>query len=89
MTLFSNFLHMHENGRRIQTRQYRNDSSGNEVLVHTAEVEYFSFEQAGGHTTYTDGTVMIQVGEKNEPYVKQTWVTFSSYCLDKSLWPSV
>ena len=61
MTIFSHFLHMHENGRRLETRQYRNDSSGNEVLVDSAEVEYYSFLQAGGHVTYTDGTVTIQV----------------------------
>ena len=62
VTVFSHFLHMHENGQRSQTRQYRNDTDGNEVLIHTAEVEYYSFEQAGGHSLYPDGTVTIQVG---------------------------
>ncbi|CAM9371631.1 unnamed protein product, partial [Hapterophycus canaliculatus] len=46
--IFYHFLHMHENGQTMRTRQYRNDSSGNEVLVHAAEVEYYSFLQAGG-----------------------------------------
>ncbi|CAM9469275.1 unnamed protein product, partial [Hapterophycus canaliculatus] len=46
--IFYHFFHMHENGQTMRTRQYRNDSSGNEVLVHAAEVEYYSFLQAGG-----------------------------------------
>lgn len=65
MTVFSHFLHMHENGRRLQTRQYRSDSSGNEALIHTADVEFYSFAQAGGRSVYTDGTVTIQVGERH------------------------
>lgn len=66
VTVYSHFLHMHENGRRLQTRQYRNDSSGNEEMVHSAEVEFYSFEQAGGHPVYTDGTITIQVGERGD-----------------------
>ena len=69
VTIFSHFFHAHENGQRFETRQYRNDSSGNEVLVRSAEVEYFSFEQAGGHTVFTDGTASIQVSERNDCYV--------------------
>lgn len=42
VAVVSHFLHMHENGQRLQTRQYRNDSNGNEVLVHSTEVEYYS-----------------------------------------------
>ena len=61
-TLFSHTLHMHENGRRLQTRQYRNDSSGNEVLIHATGVEYYSFEQAAGHTVFADANSTIQVG---------------------------
>ena len=57
---------MHENGRRLQTRQYRNDSSGNEVLIHSADVEYYSFDQAAGHTVYVDASATIQVGEKSK-----------------------
>lgn len=52
---------MHENGQRSITRQYRNDSSGNEVLVHSAEVEYYSFLQAGGFLVTTNDSVTIQV----------------------------
>ena len=62
VTVFGHFLHMHENGQRMVTRQYRNDSSGNEVLVRTAEVEYYSFLQAGGHVVDTDSSATIQVG---------------------------
>ena len=61
VTIFSHFLHMHENGQRQETRQYRNDSSGNEVLVHSAEVEYYSFLQAGGFLVPTNDSVTIQV----------------------------
>ncbi|CAN0444040.1 unnamed protein product, partial [Hapterophycus canaliculatus] len=48
VSVFYHFLHMHENGQRMRTRQYRNDSSGKEVLLHTADVEYYSYLQAGG-----------------------------------------
>lgn len=67
VTVFSHFLHMHENGRRLQTRQYRNDSSGNEALVHSADVEYYSFLQAGGYLVTTNDSVTIQVCE-NEAF---------------------
>eukprot|EP00752_Nemacystus_decipiens_P002626 g2458.t1 len=66
VTVFSHFLHMHENGQRLETRQYRNDSSGNEVLVHSAEVEYYSFLQAGGHVLNTNDSVTIQKGDRFE-----------------------
>lgn len=52
---------MHENGQRMETRQYRNDSDGNEQLIDTTEVEYYSFLQAGGHVTAHDGSDTIQV----------------------------
>lgn len=52
---------MHENGQRMQTRQYRTDSSGNEDLVRTADVEYYSFLQAGGFGVTVDENVTIQV----------------------------
>ncbi|CAM9101397.1 unnamed protein product [Ectocarpus fasciculatus] len=58
VTVFSHLFHMHENGQRMLTRQYRSDSDGNEVLVHAAEVEYYSFEQAGVHmVTVNDSTI--------------------------------
>ena len=66
VTIFNHFLHMHENGQRAITRQYRNDSSGNEVLVHSAEVEYYSFLQAGGFVVPTNESVTIQVGAGDE-----------------------
>ena len=64
MTVYYHFLHAHENGQRIVTRQYREDGSGNEVLVHTAEVEYYSFLQAGGYVVKTNDSVTIQVKSK-------------------------
>lgn len=69
---------MHENGQRMITRQYRNDSSGNEVLVHDADIEYYSSEQAGGHTVYTDGTATIQVGGSDELRASQRGAPSSS-----------
>lgn len=57
-------LHMHENGQMMQTRQYRNDSDGVKQLIHTANVEYFSFLQAGGHMTTYGGDVTIEVSTK-------------------------
>lgn len=61
MKIFYHFLHMHENGQRMRTRQYRNDINGNEVLVNAAEVEYYSFLQAGGFPLAANGTGTIQV----------------------------
>lgn len=59
--MFSHLFHMHENGQRMSTRQYRSDSDGNEVLVHAAEVEYYSFEQAGVHmVTVNDSTIKVR-----------------------------
>ncbi len=74
MTIFSHFLHMHENGRQLITRQYRNDSSGNEVLIYSADVEYYSFVQAGAHVVYTDGTATIQV-KMIEIFLGHWWQT--------------
>ena len=53
---------MHENGQRLQTRQYRNNSDGEEVMVYDAEVEYYSFLQAGTHLVTANDSVTIQVG---------------------------
>lgn len=53
---------MHENGQRLETRQYRTNSDGEEAMVHSAEVEYYSFLQAGFHLVTNDGSVTIQVG---------------------------
>ena len=53
---------MHENGQRLLTRQYRNNSDGEEVMVHSAEVEYYSFLQAGALFVPTNDSVTIQVG---------------------------
>lgn len=52
---------MHENGQRLKTSQFRKDSSGNEFLVDTAEIEYYSFLQAGGHVTTANDSITIQV----------------------------
>ena len=59
--MFSHSLHMHANGRKAETRQYRNDSNGNEVLVDSAKVEYYSFEQAGVHLITYNESVTIEV----------------------------
>ena len=53
---------MHEKGQRLETRQYRNNSDGVEVMIHSAEVEYYSFLQAGFHAVTTNTSVTIQVG---------------------------
>ncbi|CAM9660109.1 unnamed protein product, partial [Ectocarpus sp. 13 AM-2016] len=63
VTVFSHLLHMHENGQRISTQQYRNDGDGNEVLIHTAEVEYFSFLQAGVHVVTVNDSTTIKKGD--------------------------
>eukprot|EP00752_Nemacystus_decipiens_P015392 g13725.t1 len=65
VTIFSHFLHMHESGRRLTTRQYRNDSNGNEAFIHSAEVEYYSFSQAGGYVVYPEGAT-IRKGDRFE-----------------------
>ena len=62
VTVFSHGLHMHENGQRLQTRQFRSNSDGEEVMVHDAEVEYYSFLQAGFHIITNNNSVTIQVG---------------------------
>ncbi|CAM9180093.1 unnamed protein product [Ectocarpus sp. 4 AP-2014] len=64
VTVFIHMLHMHENGQRMVTRQYRNDSDGNEILIHTAEVEYYSFLQAGGHLVTNNETITIKKGDR-------------------------
>ncbi|CAN0258093.1 unnamed protein product [Ectocarpus fasciculatus] len=57
------------------THQYRNDSEGNEELIQTAEVEYYSFLQAGAHVVTVDGGGTIKKGD-----------TFTTQCLyDTSL----
>ena len=61
VTVFAHGLHMHENGQRLETRQYRNSSDGQEVLVHSVEVEYYSFLQAGLHVVSVDSSATIQV----------------------------
>ena len=52
---------MHENGQRLQTRQYRYNSEGEEVMIHSAEVEYYSYLQAGFHVVTNNDSVTIQV----------------------------
>ncbi|CAM9984682.1 unnamed protein product, partial [Pylaiella littoralis] len=66
VTVFIHVLHMHENGKRFQTRQYRTDCSGNEELIYTADVEYYSFLQAGGFKVSNTGGVTIQKGDRFE-----------------------
>ncbi|CBJ30300.1 conserved unknown protein [Ectocarpus siliculosus] len=63
VTVFSHLLHMHENGQRMLTRQYRTDSDGNEVLLHTADVEYYSFLQAGAHVVSVNDSTTIKKGD--------------------------
>ncbi|CAM9614565.1 unnamed protein product [Ectocarpus sp. 13 AM-2016] len=64
VTVFIHMLHMHENGQRMVTRQYRDDGEGNEVLIQTAEVEYYSFLQAGGHLVTNNETTTIKRGDR-------------------------
>ncbi|CAM9217380.1 unnamed protein product, partial [Hapterophycus canaliculatus] len=66
VTKFYHFLHMHENGQTMRTRQYRTDSSGNELLLHTAEVEYYSFLQAGGFSYTVNNSLSIRKGDRFE-----------------------
>eukprot|EP00752_Nemacystus_decipiens_P002628 g2460.t1 len=66
VTVFGHFLHMHETGQRLITRQYRNDSSGNEALIHSAEVEYYSFLQAAAFMVSTNDSITIQKGDRFE-----------------------
>ena len=65
VTVFGHFLHMHENGKRLVTTQYRDDGDGNEVVVFTAEVEYYSFQQAGAFWAMANDSVTIQVRERS------------------------
>ncbi|CAM9885372.1 unnamed protein product, partial [Laminaria digitata] len=66
VTVFSHGLHMHENGQRLQTRQYRTNSDGEEVMVYDFDVEYYSFLQAGAHILTTNNSVTIQKGDRFE-----------------------
>eukprot|EP00904_Undaria_pinnatifida_P011279 jgi/Undpi1/7281/HiC_scaffold_22.g09754.m1 len=66
VTVFGHFLHMHENGKRLVTTQYRDDGDGNEVVVFTAEVEYYSFQQAGAFWAMANDSVTIQKGDRFE-----------------------
>ncbi|CAM9465936.1 unnamed protein product [Choristocarpus tenellus] len=50
VTVFGHFLHMHEAGRRMETRQYRDDK-----LIRSSEVEYYTFSQSGAYPTRTVG----------------------------------
>eukprot|EP00903_Cladosiphon_okamuranus_P014858 g13759.t1 len=45
---------------------YRNDSGGNEELIHSTEVEYYSFVQAGGFVVPASENVTIQKGDRFE-----------------------
>lgn len=63
---------MHENGRRLVTKQFRDDGSGNEVEVFTADVEYYSFEQAGAYWAMANDSVTIQVRRSNGKTVGRT-----------------
>ena len=59
VTVFGHFLHMHATGRHMITHQYRDD-----VLIHTARVEYYSFDQGGGYNPSANGTETIKVCER-------------------------
>lgn len=54
--MFGHALHMHQTGMNMVTRQYRND-----VLIDTAAVEYYSFEQAGFFNSLSSENTTIQV----------------------------
>lgn len=56
VTVFGHFLHMHATGQHMVTRQYRDD-----VLIKTARVEYYAFEQAGGYVTAYNSSETIKV----------------------------
>ena len=65
------------------TRQYRQNESGDDVLVHTAEVEYYSFLQAGGHVVKVNDSTTIQVitwrHEREKSMASSTSVMRSSW----------
>ncbi|CAN0512619.1 unnamed protein product, partial [Ectocarpus sp. 12 AP-2014] len=63
VTIFTHVLHMHENGQRMVTHQYRDDGEGNEELIQTTEVEYYSFLQAGAHVVTVNGSATIRKGD--------------------------
>ncbi|CAM9701321.1 unnamed protein product, partial [Choristocarpus tenellus] len=50
VTVFGHLLHMHEAGRRMETRQYCGDK-----LIRSSEVEYYMFSQSGAYPTRTVG----------------------------------
>lgn len=56
---------MHENGQRMVTRQYRDDGDGNDVLIYTTEVEYYSFLRAAGYVTTVSNNTTIQVKQEH------------------------
>ncbi|CAM9519920.1 unnamed protein product [Sphacelaria rigidula] len=61
VTVFGHFLHMHATGRHMITHQYRDD-----VLINTARVEYYSFDQGGGFNPSSNGTETMQKGDRFE-----------------------
>ncbi|CBJ33319.1 conserved unknown protein [Ectocarpus siliculosus] len=63
VTIFNHVLHMHENGQRMVTHQYRDDGEGNEELIHTTEVWYYSSLQAGAHVVTVNGSATIKKGD--------------------------
>lgn len=84
VTVFAHMLHMHENGQMMQTRQYRNDSDGIEQLIHTTNVEYYSFLQAGGHMMTFSQDVTIEVNARlvsHRSCGSRVHVDPSHYCL--------
>lgn len=56
VTIFGHFLHMHQAGQHMVTRQYRGDQ-----LIHTSVVEYFSFDQAAGFETGNNSSEIFRV----------------------------
>lgn len=59
VTVFGHFLHMHATGRHMVTYQFRDD-----VLINTARVEYYSFDQGGGFNPSANGTETIKVRKR-------------------------
>ncbi|CAM9945366.1 unnamed protein product [Scytosiphon promiscuus] len=64
--IFYHGLHMHENGKAMRTRHYREDDDGNEVLLDTASVEYYDYLQAGGYWYRVNDSITLRKGDRFE-----------------------
>lgn len=50
---------MHATGQHMYVQQFRDD-----VVIDTVKVEYYSFDQGGGFSTFTNGSETIKVGTR-------------------------